>query len=146
MVLKIDGTVWAWGSNMLGLLGDGTGIDKTIPQQVNTISNIKQISAGYTHNLALTDNGIVWSWGDNEFGQLGVGTTVSYSNTPVQINGISDIQNVNASFWNSLSLSNSGKVCAFGRNNFGQIGDGSVICTNNFEKLICFLKYEANRY
>ena len=63
VVLKNDGTVWAWGKNDLGQLGNGTFEDSKIPTQVKNISNIVDISANYDFNLALNKDGAVWFWG-----------------------------------------------------------------------------------
>ncbi len=67
------GSVWAWGSNGSGQLGDGTKTEKLSPNLVPDISNITQIAAGGSHSLALMDDGTVWTWGSNEYGQIGDG-------------------------------------------------------------------------
>jgi alpha-tubulin suppressor-like RCC1 family protein len=73
--LKTDGTVWAWGNNSNGQLGDGTTTQSTSPVQVSGLSNVTAIAAGATHTVALKTDGTVWAWGDNSNGQLGNGTT-----------------------------------------------------------------------
>src|SRR5215467_1260733 len=81
LALKSDGTVWAWGDNSLGELGDGTTNNQTTPVQVvgsngqGFLTGVKAIVAGNdNHNLALKQDGTVFAWGDNEWGQLGDGT------------------------------------------------------------------------
>ncbi len=83
LALKTDGTVWSWGANWDGELGDGTTVDKLTPVQVMGLTDVVALSAGSPHSLALKPDGTVWSWGRNSSGQLGDGTTVDKL-TPVQ--------------------------------------------------------------
>jgi alpha-tubulin suppressor-like RCC1 family protein len=82
LVLKSDGTVWGWGYNFYGQMGNGSlsmSYSHTYPEQVkinNTptyLSSITAISAGGSHSLALKSDNTVWSWGSNTSGQLGTG-------------------------------------------------------------------------
>lgn len=76
IALKKDGTVWAWGNNQNGQLGNGTTeISEDFPIQVNNLHNIVSISVSYTSNFAVQNDGTVWAWGYNYLGQLGDGTT-----------------------------------------------------------------------
>lgn len=84
VALKNDGTVWTWGSNSMGELGDGTTTDRGSPAQVAGLPSIVKIAAGSYHVLAMTADGTVYSWGQNVDGQLGDGTT-SGRLSPVQI-------------------------------------------------------------
>ncbi len=63
--LKSDGTVWAWGANGSGQLGDGTTIDKLTPVQVSGLSSVIAVAAGSFHTLALKSDGTVRAWGHN---------------------------------------------------------------------------------
>ena len=82
--IKTDGTLWAWGQNDLGQLGDGTTINKGFPTQIGTDTNWVSVQAGQFHTVALKANGSLWTWGDNTFAQLGTGGYIS-SLIPVQI-------------------------------------------------------------
>jgi alpha-tubulin suppressor-like RCC1 family protein len=82
--LKSDGTVWTWGCNERGELGDGTWIDKSTPVQVKGLSDVIFITARDYHNAALKSDGTVWTWGWNINGQLGDNTTTD-RNVPVQV-------------------------------------------------------------
>ena len=85
--IKTDGTLWAWGRNDYGQLGDGTNTNKNVPTQIGTDTNWKLIAAGDNHTMAIKDNGTLWAWGRNNYGQLGDGTTVN-KNTPFLVTTI----------------------------------------------------------
>jgi alpha-tubulin suppressor-like RCC1 family protein len=104
LALKDDGTVWAWGSNHLGQLGDATNPDySNTPVQVSGFSGVQAIAAGSYHSLALKNDGTVWAWGWNEYGQLGDATNTD-SNTPVQVSGLSGVQDIAGGGGHSLAL------------------------------------------
>lgn len=85
--IKNDSTVWAWGINDYGQLGNGINIDSEIPTSVLNLSNIVILSANYDYNLALEKNGTVWFWGlEIPNGQYSVGL-----NTPVKIQNLNDV-------------------------------------------------------
>ncbi|MDR4508040.1 MAG: hypothetical protein MRJ65_07350, partial [Candidatus Brocadiaceae bacterium] len=84
LALKSDGSVWSWGRNEFGQLGDGTKNDSAIPIQIHTLSDIIYIGRGWMHSLALKSDGSVWAWGRNNHGQLGDGTTID-SSVPFQL-------------------------------------------------------------
>jgi len=77
LVLKNDATVWAWGSNATGQLGDGTTQDRVTPAPVLGLPAIVRIAAGAFHSLALTADEVVWAWGQNTDGPIGDGTTLT---------------------------------------------------------------------
>lgn len=134
LALKEDGTVWAWGLNNVGQLGDGTTTNRATPVQVSGLSNIVAIAAGgYAHSagvigghsLALRADGTVWAWGLNNYGQLGDGTTTNRS-TPVQVSGLTDVVAIGAGGYHSVALKKDGTVWAWGYNGYGQLGDGTT--------------------
>jgi len=137
VALMTDGTVWAWGENGSGQLGNGTGIDSKTPIQVlgpggaGFLTGIVGIAAGYSEfNVALKDDGSVWTWGQNIYGQLGYGLTGGKT-TPVQVKGpggvgyLTDVQSVSAGGSHTVALKTDGTVWAWGHNNTGQLGDGT---------------------
>ncbi|MBE0447207.1 MAG: S-layer homology domain-containing protein [Actinobacteria bacterium] len=125
LALKPDGTVWAWGDNGQGQLGDGTTTDKHTPVPVSGPSGITAITAGDDHSLALKSDGTVWAWGRNSRGQLGDGTTTR-SLTPVPVSGLSEVIAVAAGADHSLALKPDGTVWAWGSNYFGELGNETM--------------------
>ncbi len=130
--LKNDGTVWAWGKNGLGQLGDGTSSNRLTPVQVVGLSGIIAIVAGYNHSLALKSDGTVWSWGWNAYGQLGDGTQDNQS-LPVKVKAsampddyLQNITAISLGDTHSLALDSNGNVWAWGGNGSGQLGIGST--------------------
>jgi alpha-tubulin suppressor-like RCC1 family protein len=122
LALKSDGTVWAWGWNGDGQLGDGTTRSRTAPVQVSGLTGVVRIAAGGAHSLAVKDDGTVWAWGSNAGGQLGDGTTMDRL-TPVQVKTLSGATTVAAGRFHSLALKEDGTLWAWGDDQFGQLGD-----------------------
>ncbi|MDR4508354.1 MAG: RCC1 repeat- and reductase domain-containing protein [Candidatus Brocadiaceae bacterium] len=123
--LKSDGTVWSWGFNGYGQLGDGTTANRTTPVRVKGLDSIISIAGGGYHCLALKENGTVWAWGNNADGQLGDGTTTDKS-IPFLIRGLEDVIKVAVGGSSSLALKADGTVWAWGDNGHGQVGDGTI--------------------
>src|SRR5215471_1528770 len=103
MALRSDGTVWTWGWNGLGQLGNGTTNDAHTPVQVAVVSNVVTISGRGCHCLALESDGSLWAWGWNGGAQLGDGTTTS-SLIPNRVAGITNPVMISAAYKISLAL------------------------------------------
>jgi M6 family metalloprotease-like protein len=129
LALKSNGTVWAWGNNSDGQLGDETTTNRTIPVQASNLNAITVIDGGASHSIALRYDGTVWTWGANWDGQLGDGTNTRKT-TPVQISGLGDIISIACGMYHSIALKSDGTVWAFGRNDYGQLGDGTNVYRN----------------
>ena len=126
LALKADGTVWAWGWNAFGQLGDGTVTSRTRPMQVTGLPPIASIAAGTYHSLAVGQDGRVWAWGWNPVGQLGDGTTVDRK-APVLVAGLSAVKGVSGGGLHSLAVKTDGTVWSWGWNGVGQLGDGTTV-------------------
>ncbi len=126
--LRANGTVWAWGSNAAGQLGDGTFSPRPGPVQVNLPAGtvVTQVIAGRDHSLARTSTGKVYAWGINEYGELGDGTTTNRA-IPVIVALPSAAKAVGAGAFHSLAVLSDGTVRAWGRNNNGRLGDGTTL-------------------
>lgn len=128
LVLKKDGTVWAWGSSRYGQLGTGQfNISSYVPVQVPGLANVVAISAGENFSAAVTADGSVWTWGRNKWSSITygmLGNTGPDSATPTKVSGVSGVKAVAASQAFMLALKTDGTVWAWGRNNRGQLGNG----------------------
>ncbi|HLY74301.1 MAG TPA: RCC1 repeat-containing protein [Planctomycetota bacterium] len=130
LALRKDGSVWAWGDDTVGQLGDGSSSAPfivTIPTQVllPVGSVMTSISAGAYHGLALRSDGTVWAWGDNIEGELGAGlaSTVPVRN-PVQVQNLTQATAIGAGTRWSMAVFDGGSVCTWGQNDLGQLGTG----------------------
>ena len=125
LLLKTDGSVWAWGRNTFGQLGDGTTVQRLAPVQVLNLAGVAAIDTYYQHSLALKSDGTVWAWGRNLYGQIGDGTTTERW-APKQVAGLSGILGIATGYNHSLAIKSDHTVWAWGRNANGQLGDGST--------------------
>jgi alpha-tubulin suppressor-like RCC1 family protein len=125
LAVKADGTVWAWGRNDRGQLGDGTTTDRHSPVQVSGLAGIRAVAAGSFHSVALKADGTVWAWGDNGHGQLGDGTLLE-RDTPVQVPSFAGVAVVTTGMTHTVVLKSDGTAWSWGGNGLsGQLGDGS---------------------
>lgn len=144
--LKSDGTLWCWGYNEFGTLGDGTlgtvgeaneaNYCKATPVQVSALgSSVVRVVAGYYHTCALKNDGTLWCWGDNSYGELGDGTTegelcgLSFACKPfpVQVAALGNtVMQVAAGDWHTCAIKSDGTLWCWGRNDYGTLGDGTM--------------------
>ena len=127
LALKEDGTVWAWGTNNNGQIGDGTrGDDRLIPVQVKELTEVTAIATGASHSLALKEDGTLWTWGANYSGQLGDGTTNNDRLQAEQVGSLTAIRAIGAGSTQSFAIKEDGTAWAWGGNRYGQLGDGTT--------------------
>ncbi len=142
IVMKSDGTVWDWGANSEGELGNGTTNNADLPLQVlgpggaGYLAPVAAIQGGELHNTALKANGTAWAWGSNKYGQLGDGSTNwgtpgNLSTTPVQVYGITNVMSLGGRGYHTLALEADGTVWAWGRNEYGELGIGVAFDSGN---------------
>ena len=137
IALKENGEVWAWGYNAHGQLGDNTsGTNRLYPVRVKGengagfLNGIKAIACGGFHTIALKENGDVWAWGYNDYGQIGDNSTTKRL-YPVRVTGengvgfLTGIKAIAGGREHTIALKENGEVWAWGRNDYGQIGDNT---------------------
>jgi alpha-tubulin suppressor-like RCC1 family protein len=130
--LRANGTLWAWGNNDNGRLGDGTTISRTSPVSVlGGFTDWVQVSGNGSHSsnssLGVRANGTLWAWGNNSYGKLGDNTTVGKSSPVSVVGGFTDWVQASAGSVHSLGLRANGTLWAWGRNDFGALGDNTVV-------------------
>ena len=121
-------SVYAWGANQSGQIGDGSYRERPVPVQVTGIGvpNVIGIAVGNAFAMVLGSDGTVWDWGVNNYGQLGNGTTTPEIR-PVEARGLdSGITQLAAGDLHALALRSDGSVLAWGYNGAGELGDGSA--------------------
>lgn len=129
--LKTDGTVWAWGRNATGQVGDGTLEERTRPARVAGNAFVF-VAAGYAHSMAIGADGGLWAWGDHHAGQLGLGPldpdagqTFVPSPTQVTHSAAAGTSSVALGRLHSLFLRLDGQLAVTGSNLTGQLGDAT---------------------
>lgn len=126
VALKTDGSLWAWGNNNYGQMGNGTNTGTfPAPVQVGNSTNWSKISGGDQHILAIKNDGTLWGWGYNFWGQLGNSSSTNQT-TPIMIGSDNDWLQAVAGGNNSFALKTNGKIYAWGHNGYGQLGNGTT--------------------
>lgn len=125
--IKTDGTLWLWGYNKYGQIGDNTSSHRSSPVQTITRgTNWKQVSCGGDHCVAIKTDGSLWAWGNNQYGQLGDNTVITGRSSPVQtIAGGTNWKQVSCNNWTSAGIKTDGTLWIWGNNTDGQIGDNT---------------------
>jgi alpha-tubulin suppressor-like RCC1 family protein len=126
-VVHADGTLWTWGANGNGQLGDGTTTDHLTPAQVGVDSTWHRVAVSNGNTFALKRDGSLWSWGANQSGQLGVGTSGSADQLlPQRVGTGTGWASITAGEGFTLALHRDGTLWGWGANYDGQLGDGST--------------------
>ena len=131
VAIRTDGSLWAWGDNRSGNIGDGTITNRHTPVRIGTMTNWATVSAGHTHNVAIRTDGTLWTWGDNRYGQLGDGTTINRRN-PIRVGTVWASASAGHAHTVGISADGSwrGTLWAWGFNGVGNLGDGTRIHRN----------------
>ena len=124
MLIKPDGSLWAWGNNQYGQLGLGVYVSAR-PARVGSATDWESVATGSVHTLAVKTDGTIWAWGRNNYGQLGLGD-LDDRTAPTQVGTDSDWAAVAAGLRFSFALKDDGTLWAWGLNDFGQLGVGDT--------------------
>lgn len=129
VAIRTDGTLWAWGFNEVGQLGDSTTVTRFTPVQVGTGNDWVAVSAGGSHTVATRRDGSLWAWGRKSGINRWGGLTVvrNYGSTPVRVMTPENLVSVSVAAGNgyTVAIGTDGKLWSWGGNNNGQLGDGS---------------------
>ena len=101
LALLPSGKVKSWGANLDGQLGNdrsGIGTEKNTPVSESGLTNVRSISGGAYHSLAVLEGGRARLWGDNEYGQLGNGNTGTDSDVPVAVRNLLNVRNLDGGY------------------------------------------------
>ena len=130
LAIKTDGTLWAWGLNTNGQVGNNTTVNVLSPVQIGSATDWATAVGGGAYTLAIKTNGTLWAWGLNSSGQLGDGS-ITQRNAPVQIGAATNWRSV-ASSNGSASMGSraDGTLWAWGSGSFGQFGNGAYSAFN----------------
>jgi len=123
--IKTDGTLWTWGKQTTGALGDGTVVARSSPVQIGTSTDWSIVVGGAFQSIAIKTDGTLWSWGRANFGALGDNTTVNKS-SPVQIGSDTDWASVSSGSDFSLVIKTGNTLWAWGDAGAGRIGDNQT--------------------
>jgi alpha-tubulin suppressor-like RCC1 family protein len=123
--IKTDGTLWTWGTNVVGQLGDGTVTARSSPGTIASGTNWSSVSSGLYHTAGIKTDGTLWTWGCNGNGRLGDGTAVDRSIPGTTAGGSTTWSIVSAGGYQTLAIKTDGTLWTWGSNGSGQLGDGT---------------------
>jgi alpha-tubulin suppressor-like RCC1 family protein len=130
-VIRPDGTLWTYGDNAKGQLGQGNTSANNTPAQVGPGTTWVSVSAGYGHTMAIRTDGTLWAWGSNSNGQLGLpGTVGSNVLTPTQVGTATNWASVSAGYTHTAAVQTNGTLWTWGSNASSQLGQGNTTQTN----------------
>ncbi|MBN1441040.1 MAG: hypothetical protein JW929_16670, partial [Anaerolineales bacterium] len=132
--LRSSSQVLCWGNNQYGELGDGTSSNRNLPVYVNVITHsgdeVLQLAAGRHHTCARMNVNRVRCWGNNQFGQLGDGTNLASALPCTANTGGADISVIATGSWHTCAGTSQGEVLCWGKNTYGQLGNGTNTDSN----------------
>jgi Alpha-tubulin suppressor and related RCC1 domain-containing proteins len=130
LAIRADGTLWSWGQNNVGQLGDASGFSTDVPVQIGTLKTWIKVYAAVDNSFAIKADGTLWAWGGNAEGTLGDGTNV-IRNTPIQIGTGTDWETIIPSYTFTCALKKDGSLWTWGNNWNGQLGNGTKVNNNS---------------
>ena len=127
--LTSEGSLYMWGNNGSGQLGDGTRMKKITP--IKIMDNVSSVSLGYDHSAVITDDGSLYMWGDNSFGCIGcygeiVDGNMWHENQYVPIKIMDNVSSVSLGDNRSAAITDDGALYTWGYNDWGELGNGTA--------------------
>lgn len=132
--LRTDGSIWAWGYNGQGQLGNNANTPSANASPISVVGgflNWTQISAGVNHSASLRSVGTIWCWGNNTYGQLGNNAGLNQLSPVSVVGGFTDWVQVSAGGFNTGGIRSNGSLWMWGRNNYGQLGNNTATNTSS---------------
>lgn len=128
VAIKTDGTLWAWGYNFYGSLGDGTVISRSSPVQIGSLTTWSQALSANEFTIAVKTDGTLWSWGNNSQGRLGLNDDEPRS-SPTQIGSDTNWYKIGTGYnsTHTLAIKTDGTLWSWGNGTFGRLGKNSLI-------------------
>jgi alpha-tubulin suppressor-like RCC1 family protein len=127
VAIKNDGTLWTWGYNATGQLGDNTTTKKSSPVQTVAYGTLwRQVAGSQYHIAAIKTDGTLWTWGQNDYGQLGDNTLVNKSSPVQTVTFATNWKQVDAGSSNTAATKTDGTLWTWGINSNGQLGDNTT--------------------
>ena len=127
MAVKTDGTLWGWGENTRGQIGDNTMVDKSSPVQVGSLTDWSCVDTGDTHTVAIKTDGTLWTWGYQLYGALGNGSSAALNiSSPVQVGSLTNWLMPSSLYYSSGAIKTDGTLWLWGRNLYGGLATGNT--------------------
>ena len=130
--IKSDGSLWMAGDNTYGQLGNGTYESASVPVQVIGLKNVKQVSVGETHCVALTDENRAYAWGDNRYREV---TDYDHLSEPIPAILRDGVKFVEAGSHTTFTILSDNVIYARGKNDYGQLGGGTRNMIQTYAKV-----------
>ncbi len=125
--IRTDGTLWAWGLNSNGQLGQGDIVNRSSPVQVGTITTWSSVMNSMGNDMGATrTDGTLWLWGQNNYGQHGRSNTIDCS-SPIQVGTLTTWSSVRGGADHAVGTRTDGTLWAWGLNSNGQLGQGDIV-------------------
>lgn len=128
LAIRSDGTLWAWGANYYGEVGDGTFTTRSVPAQIDAGSDWIFVAAGLTSSFGIRSDGSLWGWGmrPGSADMRAIALSPTYALTPERIGTDAGWTDVVAGWYHVLAR-RGGELYTWGANNYGQLGDGTLV-------------------
>jgi alpha-tubulin suppressor-like RCC1 family protein len=126
LAIKTNGTLWAWGQNNVGQVGNNATSTINSPVQIGALTTWSQLSSQQQSSLVIKTDGTLWAWGINYYGNLGLNNATYAYSSPKQVGSLTTWSSIKAGRNNALALQSNGTLWSWGYNDAGQLGQGNT--------------------